>query len=62
MKYFLGELSGKVANALAALRRLKPICPQGILVSVYKSLILLHLDYCSVVWGNIGTGLSQRLE
>ena len=52
MKHFLGD----------ALRRLKPICPQGILVSVYKSLILPHLDYCSVVWGNIGTGLSQRLE
>ena len=40
MKHFLGELSGKVAKALAALRRLKPISPQGILVSVYKSLIL----------------------
>ena len=62
MKHFLGELRGKVAKALAALRRLKPICPQGILVSVYKSLILPHLDYCSVVWGNIGTGLRQRLE
>ena len=30
--------------------------------SCLSLLILLHLDYCSVVWGNIGTGLSKRLE
>ena len=42
--------------------RLKPICPQGILVSIYKSLILPHLDYCNVVWGNISAGLGQKLE
>ena len=58
----ISEVRGKVAKAFAALRRLKPICPQGILVSIYKSLILPHLDYCSVVWENIGAGLSQRLE
>ena len=53
------EVSGKVAKALAALRRLKPICLQEILVSIYISLIL---PYCSFVQGNIGAGLSQRLE
>ena len=58
----ISEVSGKVAKALAALRRLKPICPHGILVSIYKSLILPHPDYCSVVWGDISAGLSQRLE
>ena len=58
----ISEVSGKVAKALAALRRLKPICPQGILVSIYESSVLSHLDYCSDVWGNIGAGLSQRLE
>lgn len=59
----ISEVSGKVAKVLAVLRRLKPLCPQGIqLASIYKSLSLPHLDYCSVVWGNISTSLSQRVE
>ena len=32
------------------------------LITIYKSLILPHLDYCSAVWGCIGNGLSQKLE
>ena len=34
----ISEVSGKVAKVLA---------------SIYKSLSLPHLDFCSVVWGNI---------
>ena len=58
----ISEVVSKVAKVLAALRRLRPICPQSTLVTIYKSLILLHLDYCSAVWGCIGNGLSQKLE
>ena len=53
---------GKVAKVLAALRRLRPICPQSTLATIYKSLILPRLDYCNAVWGCIGNGLSQKLE
>ena len=56
------EVVGKVARVLAALRRLRQICPQSTLVTIYKSLILPHFDYCSAVWGSIGNGLSQKLE
>ena len=56
------EVVGKVAQVLAALRRLRQICPQSTLVTIYKSLILPHFDYCSAVWGCIGNGLSQKLE
>ena len=56
------EVVGKVARVLAALRRLRPICPQSTLVTIYKSLILPHLDYCSTVWGCIGNDLSQKLQ
>jgi len=58
----LSEVLSKVAKVLATLRRLRPICPQSTLVTIYKSLILPHLDYCSAVWGCIGNGLSQKLE
>ena len=54
------EVVGKVAKVLAALRRLRQICTQ--LVTIYKSLILPHFDYCSAVWGCIGNGLSQKFE
>jgi len=56
------EVVGKVAKVLDALRRLRQICPQSTLVTIYKSLILPHFDYCSAVWGCIGNGLSQKLE
>ena len=58
----ISEVIGKVAKVLAALRRLRLICPQSTLVTIYKSLILPHLDYCNAVWGCIGNGLSQKLE
>ena len=45
----ISEVVSKVAKLLAALRRLRPICSQSTLVTIYKSLILPHLDYCSAV-------------
>ena len=56
------EISKKVAKALGALRRLKPICPHQILVSIYKSLILPNFNYCSAVWGCIGSVLIRKLQ
>ena len=35
----ISEVVGKVAKVLAAPSRLKPICPQNTLVTIYKSLI-----------------------
>ena len=58
----ISEVVGKVAKVLAALRRLRPICPQSTLFTIYKSLVLPHLDYCSAVWGCIGNGPCQKLE
>ena len=58
-----GNRARKVSGTQVTLTYLcKPICPQRILVSIYKSLMLHHLNYCSVVWGNIGAGLSQILS
>ena len=41
----ISEVAGKVAKMLAALRRLRPLCPQNILVTIYKSLIVPHFDF-----------------
>ena len=40
----ISEVVSKVAKVLAALRRLRPICLQSTLVTIYKSLIFWHLD------------------
>jgi len=58
----VSEISGKISKTLAALRRLKSILPQRVLITIYKSLILPNLDYCSTVWGNIGKGLTTNLQ
>ena len=58
----VSEISGKISKTLAALRRLKSILPQRVLITIYKSLILPNLDYCSTVWGNIGKGLATNLQ
>ena len=58
----ISEVNRKVARDLAAQRRLKPLCPQPVLITIYKSLILQHLDYRSAVWGGIVAGLSNKLE
>ena len=53
------EVVGKIAKVHSALRRLRQICPQNTLVTIYKSLILPHFDYCSAVWACIGGSLSE---
>ena len=56
----ISDVNRKVSKVLAALRRLKPLCPQPVLITIYKCHIL-H-DYCSAVWGGIDTGLNNKLQ
>ena len=58
MKHFLGVLifQRSVVNRKSTCcpEETETTFPRGIqLASIYKSLSLPHLDYCSVVWGNI---------
>ena len=55
-------ITSKVAKVISVLRRLKSLLPHHVLVTVCKSLILPHFDYCSSVWGNLGKGLAQKLQ
>ena len=31
-------------------------------MNVYNSLVQPHFDYCNIVWGNFGIGLSDKLQ
>jgi len=47
----MSEVNQRVSKVLAALRRFEPLCPSPVLITIYKSLILPHFDFCSAVWG-----------
>ena len=52
----------KIASALGAIKRIRHLIPFNILINVYDSLVQPHFNYCSVVWGNCGSGLSEKLQ
>ena len=58
----IATITSRVAKVIGVPRRLKSLLPRHVLVTVYKSLILPHFDYCSSVWGNLGKGLAQKLQ
>ena len=52
----------KIASALGAIKRIRHLIPFNILINVYDSLVQPHFNYCSVVWGNCGSGISEKLQ
>ena len=44
------KTAGKISKAIGVINRLKFVVPQNILVTLYNSLILLHLNYCTLAW------------
>ena len=47
---------------IAAIRRASYYLPSQIRRTLYLSLVLPHLEYCSVVWHNCGATLTKRME
>ena len=47
--------------ALALLSELNLLFLQQILHYIYNALVQSHFDYCSIVWGNCGKTLSEKL-
>lgn len=52
----------KVLRGLRMLRELRNLLTIPHLVSLYKSLVIPYFDYCSMVWGNCGTVLRNKLQ
>ena len=52
----------KIASALGAIKRIRHLIPFNILINVYDSLFQPYFSYCSAVWGNCGSGLSEKLQ
>ena len=58
----IDNISKKIARGRGVLRRIKPFVPADVLLCIFNSLILLHLDWCSSVWGSIVKGLSAKIQ
>ena len=62
-KKYVNILIGKLNRALGILRRVSKYVDQITRVTLYNTLVLPHLDYCSTIWGiSIGKGDLQRLQ
>ena len=59
----IDKLCKKMASAIGTItKRVKPFVPQSTLLNIYNSLVQSHFDYCSLVWGNCGKTLSNKLQ
>ena len=59
---YVDKLCKKIASAIGAIKRVKPFVPQSTLLNIYNSLVQPHFDYYSLVWGNCGKTLSNKLQ
>ena len=50
-KPLVEKTAGKISKAIGVIKRLKFVVPQNILVTLYNSLILSQLYYCTLAWG-----------
>ena len=60
--FHIDKLCKKIASAIGAIKRVKPFVPQSTLLCIYNSLVQPQFDYCSLVWGNCGRTLSNKLQ
>ena len=60
----IDKLCKKIASAIEAMKRVRPFVPQSSPVNIYYSLFhwIFPFDYCSLVRGNCGKTLSNKLQ
>ena len=55
-------ISGKLRRNIGILKRMSTVLPNESLDMIYKTLIEPHIRYRSVVWGNCGEALKDKLQ
>lgn len=58
----INSLQKKVNGGLFMLKSIRNIVNENVLQTVYNSLIMSHLNYCDVVWGNCGVNNQNVLQ
>ena len=59
---YVDALSKKIASGIVAVNRINHCLPPTALHDVYYGFVQSHFDYCSVVWGNCGKTLRDKLQ
>ena len=59
---YVDALSEKIASGVGAIKRINHCLPPTASHDVYYGLVPTHFDYCSVVWGNCGKTLRDKLQ
>ena len=58
-KSHIAMVSNKLSRINGILHRLKYLCPQNILITLYKSLFIPHINYGSLLWGHVGESIDK---
>ena len=58
----INATSKKISAGLAILKRVSPTISFDTRMNMYNALVAPYFDYCSTVWGNIGKGLSDKIQ
>ena len=65
MLNFIEHISSQLKKAYAktaALRRIRPFVPMGVMLALYKSFILPHLEYCSPLLLGVEKAQANKIE
>ena len=58
-KTHFAMVTGKLSKIKGILNRLKYIYPTNVLLTIYKSLFVPHINYGSLVWGQYFNAISK---
>ena len=58
-KSHIAMVSNKLSRITGILHRLKYLYPQNILITLYKSLFIPHINYGSLLWGHVGESIDK---
>jgi hypothetical protein len=61
-KDHIDNVAKKVAKGIGILRRSKYLFDKDTLKTSYSAFVLIHFDYCSLVWTNCSKTLQNRLQ
>jgi hypothetical protein len=58
----IDNISNKVSQGIGMLRRAKQFVKRETLQFLYNSMVQPYFEYCSLVWGNCGESLKEKLQ
>ena len=61
-KYHIDEVCCKISKSIGVINRISAIVPSKILLSLYSTMILPHIMYCNIIWGNSAKYLLNRIH